>query len=82
VLPDGKTRVLGYTRELGQGGITCIALGHCHSPTNIRQRIVDASVQSSGDTPRLFRGAWETEAFETLLRNGISWGINDHSGVT
>ena len=75
LLPDGKTRVLGYTRELGEGGITYIALGHCHSPTDTRQRVVDASVQSSGDAPRLFRGSWETEPFEKLLRNGITWGI-------
>jgi hypothetical protein len=75
VLPDGKTRVLGYTRELGQGGVAYIALGHCHAPTDNRQRIVDASVQTSGGAPRLFRGAWETDAFERLLRNGIAWGI-------
>jgi type 1 glutamine amidotransferase len=75
VLPDGKTRVLGYTRELGQGEVAYIALGHCHAPTDNRQRIVDASVQTSGSTPRLFRGAWETDAFEGLLRNGIAWGI-------
>jgi len=77
LLPDGKTRVLGYTRELGKGGVTYIALGHCHSPTDNRQRVVDASVQSSGDAPRLFRGSWETEPFEKLLRNGITWGIAD-----
>ena len=75
VLPDGKTRVLGYTRELGQGEVAYIALGHCHAPTDNRQRIVDASVQTSGSAPRLFRGAWETDAFERLLRNGIIWGL-------
>jgi uncharacterized protein len=75
LLPDGKTRVLGYARELGEGGVVYIALGHCHSPTDNRQRIVDASVQTSGGAPRLFRGPWETEVFETLLRNGITWGI-------
>jgi type 1 glutamine amidotransferase len=75
LLPDGKTRVLGYTRELGKGGVTYIALGHCHSPTDNRQRIVDASVQASGDAPRIFRGSWETEPFEKLLRNGVAWGI-------
>ena len=29
---DGKTRVLGYTRDVGQGGVTYFALGHCHNP--------------------------------------------------
>ena len=75
LLPDGKTRVLGYTRALGQGGVTYIALGHCYSPTSPRQPMVDASVHEAGPPPRLFRCAWETEAFERLLRNGINWGI-------
>ncbi len=74
LLPDGKTRVLGYTRELGKGAVAYIALGHCHSPTSNSQPFVDASVDPEGTTPLLFRGAWETEPFETLLRNGIEWG--------
>ena len=76
VLADGKTRVLGYTRALGKGGVAYIALGHCHSPMNNRQRVVDASVQAMGNVPQLFRGPWETEPFEQLLRNGIAWGID------
>ncbi len=72
--PDGKTRVLGYTRELGKGGVAYIALGHCHSPLNNMQPFVDSSVDASGSTPKLFRGSWESESFERLLRNGIQWG--------
>jgi uncharacterized protein len=72
--PDGKTRVLGYIREVGQGGVVYLALGHCHSLKNNVQPFVDASVDSTGHTPQLFRGAWETEPFVQLLRNGISWG--------
>ena len=30
LLPDGKTRVMGYTRDIGDGGVTYIALGHAH----------------------------------------------------
>jgi uncharacterized protein len=74
LLPDGKTRVLGYSREIGTGGVVYIALGHCHSPLNNVQPFVDASVNPSGSTPTLFRGAWETQPFEQLLRNGIQWG--------
>lgn len=74
VLPDGKTRVLGYTRQLGKGGVAYIALGHCHSPLNNMQPFVDSSVNEAGTTPKRFRGAWETKAFEQLLRNGIMWG--------
>ena len=75
LLPDGKTRVLGYTRELGKGGVTYIALGHCYSPTSARQPVLDASVQMPGGAPELCRGPWETMPFERLLRNGIIWGI-------
>ncbi len=77
--PDGKTRVLGYTREFGKGGVAYLALGHCHSPTDHRQRIVDDSVQMSGDASTLCRGSWETEPFERLLRNGIAWGTEENS---
>ena len=31
LLPDGRTRVLGYSGGR-QGGVTYIALGHCHNP--------------------------------------------------
>jgi type 1 glutamine amidotransferase len=74
LLPDGKTRVLGYTRQVGKGKVAYIALGHCHSPATNRQATVDASVAPAGSPPRLFRGAWESEPFEHLLRNGIRWG--------
>ncbi|MBV9248075.1 MAG: ThuA domain-containing protein [Acetobacteraceae bacterium] len=33
--PDGRTRVIGYTRGIGGGRVTYFALGHFHSP-NIR----------------------------------------------
>ena len=75
LMPDGRTRVLGYTKDLGKGGVAYIALGHCHAPLNNVQPFVDASVDTAGTTPLLFRGAWETEAFTTLLRNGVKWGI-------
>jgi uncharacterized protein len=75
LMPDGKTRVLGYTLELGRGGVAYIALGHCHSPDSNVQPFVDASVTPSGETPRLFRGSWETAAFAQILRNGVEWGI-------
>jgi len=77
--PDGKTRVIGYTRDLGQGAVAYIALGHCHSALNNVQPFVDQSVNPSGSTPRLFRGAWETEPFERLLCNGIEWGIGQET---
>jgi hypothetical protein len=74
LLPDGRTRVLGYTRSIGAGAVTYVALGHCHSPLNNVQPFVDASVEASGKTPLTFRGSWETSEFERLLRNALEWG--------
>jgi uncharacterized protein len=79
LMADGKTRVLGYTRAVGKGAVTYIALGHCHAPGNNVQPFVDASAEPSGITPLTFRGSWETAAFERLLRNAIAWGIGDVS---
>ena len=81
LLPDGKTRVLGYTRELGKGGVAYIALGHCHAPSTNRQRVVDPSATASVVPSEPFRGAWETEPFERLLRNGIKWGSKPERDV-
>jgi type 1 glutamine amidotransferase len=71
LLPDGRTRVLGYTREIGDGGVTYFALGHCHNPAIRAARAGDPA----DTTPPTFRGSWESEAFLTLLRNAVAWGI-------
>ena len=73
---DGRTRVLGYTREVGRGHVAYIALGHCHSPTTNIQPFVDSTVSPDGTTPKLFRGAWETESFQRLVQNAIEWGCS------
>jgi hypothetical protein len=67
LLPDGKTRVLGYTRGIGKGGVTYIALGHCHNPAIRTARAADPT----DTTPSTFHGAWESDAFTRLLRNAI-----------
>jgi hypothetical protein len=64
---DGKTRVLGYTKPVGDGGVTYFALGHCHNPNTRPGRADDG-------TAATFRGPWESAAFLTLLRNAIDWG--------
>ena len=69
--PDGRTRVLGYTRDVGDGGVAYVALGHCHNPAIRASRAPDPT----DTTPLTFRGSWETEAFTTLLRNAIAWGV-------
>jgi hypothetical protein len=69
--PDGRTRVLGYTREVGRGGVTYFALGHCHSPASRPGRTIDPT----DTTPPVFRGSWDSDAFNALLRNAIAWGM-------
>lgn len=71
LLPDGRTRVLGYTRELGKGGIAYIALGHCHNPAIRAARAPDPADR----TPDTFHGVWEKQPFLTLLSNAIDWGL-------
>ena len=61
-------------QHAGRGAVAYFALGHCHSPTTNGQPFVDKSVEPSGETPLSFRGSWETEAFQQLLRNAIAWG--------
>ena len=67
--PDGRTRVLGYTRAVGNGGVTYLALGHCHNPASRAGRSADAT---DAQAP-VVRGSWEIDAFLTLLRNAITW---------
>ena len=69
--PDGRTRVLGYTRAVGKGGVVYFTLGHCHNPAIRAGRTADPT----DTTPRTFHGAWESNAFITLLRNAIGWGV-------
>jgi len=76
VMADGKTRVLGYTQDVGRGAVTYLALGHCHAPGSNVQPFVDASVEASGTTPMTFRGSWESPAFDRLLRNALAWGAD------
>jgi uncharacterized protein len=69
---DGKTRVIGYTKQVGQGGVAYYALGHCHNPAI---RAARAHTDPNDTTPPVFRAPWETDGFVTLLRNTIAWGM-------
>jgi uncharacterized protein len=69
--PDGKTRVIGYAREVGKGEVAYVALGHCHNPAIRAARAADPA----DTTPPTFRGAWDSGAFIALLRNAIPWGV-------
>jgi type 1 glutamine amidotransferase len=71
--PDGKTRVLGYTKDVGKGGVAYLALGHCHNPAI---RAARAANDPTDTTPPTFRVPWETEGFVTFLRNAIAWGTS------
>ncbi|MCY3919841.1 MAG: ThuA domain-containing protein [Chloroflexi bacterium] len=74
LLPDGKSRALGFVREIGAGSIAYVAPGHCHSPLTNMQPSVDVSISPDGAPPLRFRGPWETEPYETLVGNAIAWG--------
>ena len=71
LLPDGRSRVIAYTKTVGDGAVAYIALGHCHNPAIRAARAPDPA----DTTPPLFRGAWENAAFMTLLRNAVAWGV-------
>lgn len=66
---DGKTRVLGYTRQVGSGTVTYLALGHCHNPASRMGR----AAGTGNEEAATFRGAWESSVFPTLLGNAIAW---------
>lgn len=68
LLANGRTRAIGYTKPLGKGAVTYIALGHCHSPASRPGRPEDP-------IPPLVRGAWAHPAFLTLLANAIDWDV-------
>ena len=71
---DGKTRVLGYARDVGRGEVVYVGLGHCHTGRTNGQSAVDASLQPDGIMPAEFHGVWETDAFALLVQNAIAWG--------
>jgi len=75
--PDGKTRVLGYARDVGRGEIVYVGLGHCHTGRTNSQSRVDKSIDPDGIVPPEFRGVWETDAFAQLLQNAIVWGSEE-----
>jgi type 1 glutamine amidotransferase len=70
LLPDGKTRVLGYVRAVGKGAVAYVALGHCHNPA------IRGAREPTDTTPATFHGAWESEGFMRLLGNAITWGLD------
>ena len=74
LLPGGKSHALGFARNVGKGAVAYIAPGHCHSPLTNGQTSVHESISPDGVVPLHFRGPWETEPYEQLLKNAIAWG--------
>ncbi|MDA1073590.1 MAG: hypothetical protein O3A63_02350, partial [Proteobacteria bacterium] len=74
--PDGRTRVLGFERTVGDGKVAYIALGHRHSPISNSQPFVHESVAADGVTPLAFSGAWHTPVFDQIIDNALGWGLN------
>lgn len=73
-LADGRTRAVAIERNVGEGAVVYVALGHSHDPASNSQPFVDSSVDPEGRTPKTFRGVWEDEVFGRLLQNGLRWG--------
>lgn len=72
--PDGRTRVLGYARDVGAGEIVYIALGHCHTGRTGKESKVDTSIDSTGAMPPELHSVWQNDAFTRLLDNAMAWG--------
>ena len=79
LLPDGRSRVVAYTKQLGKGAVGYIAMGHCHSKYSCMQPAVDESIDPEGKTPSQFSGPWENADYQLLLRNAIDWGLSSES---
>ena len=77
VLPGGSKRAIAFERRLSQGAVAYTTLGHCHTPTTNSQRSVHESVSADNKPPLYLLGSWETEGFQTLLRNSIGWGLGE-----
>ena len=71
---DGKTRVLGLERLVGDGAVVYVALGHCHNPLTNAQPVVDENLAAGGETPKTFHGSWDTAEFNQILDNAVGWG--------
>jgi hypothetical protein len=69
---DGRSRVVGYSREVGDGGVAYFTFGHCHDPGT---RAPGAAERT--DAPPVFRAPWKSPAVTTLLQNAVAWGIGD-----
>ena len=55
---DGKTRVLGYARNVGQGESVYVGLGHCHAGRTGSELAVDKSIDSKGVMPPELHSVW------------------------
>jgi len=72
---DGRTRVIGYARDVGKGEIVYIGLGHCHTGRDGSPSKVDTSIDPTGAMPAEFHSVWENAAFGRLLDNAVGWGL-------
>jgi hypothetical protein len=70
---DGRTRVIAYTRTVGEGAVAYVALGHCHAAGSNTQPLVDATISPDGRTPIPFRGSWDNPHFQRILANALTW---------
>jgi uncharacterized protein len=58
-------RPLMYRRQVGEGGVVYLALGHCNRP-------FDKPRADAPDSPDR-RGPWGLAVYQELIRRGIAW---------
>ena len=62
--PDDDPRLIAYLRELGEGAVFYLTLGHSCSKYDMQPLVEEAPI---------VRGSWEHPAFRELLRRGLAW---------
>jgi type 1 glutamine amidotransferase len=65
--PDDAPRWVMYRKEVGQGAVLYLTLGHCRGHHDMRP-LMD-------HYPQVERGAWELAVFHELLRRSLRWAI-------
>lgn len=63
--PHDEPRLVAYTRQLGEGDVYYLTLGHCCGAHDMRPL---------QDVAEVIRGSWEEPTFIELVRRAISWG--------
>ena len=62
--PDDDPRLIAYLRELGEGAVFYLTLGHSCGKYDMQPMMEEAPIM---------RGSWELPVFYELIRRGLAW---------